>query len=236
MAYGGSTVVFAQGLFDLSIRQTPNLARRTRVLSSISPGENVSSEVENGSDAALLAAATRRDTQAYATLVARYQQQVYRVVWRLSNGHADTEDMTQEVFLRLWRNPGQLREAGALKGWLMRVASNLVMDRYRAKPMQDIETAQHVDDGRPSAEDELARNWTARRIDTAVAALPDRQKLAMTLVHFEQQGNIKAASIMGVSVDALESLLARARRSLKLALARDKDLLFAGLTEERHRP
>jgi RNA polymerase sigma-70 factor, ECF subfamily len=236
MVSGGSTVVFAPGLFDVSIRQTRRLPRRAAVLSSIAPDEDANDKAESGSDAALLAAATRRDAEAYATLVARYQIQVYRVVWRLSNGHADTEDMTQEVFLRLWRNPGQLREVGALKGWLMRVASNLVMDRYRAKPMQDIESAEHVDDGRPSAEDELARNWTARRIDAAVAALPDRQKLAMTLVHFEQQGNIKAASIMGVSVDALESLLARARRSLKLALATDKDLLFAGLTEERHRP
>jgi RNA polymerase sigma-70 factor, ECF subfamily len=192
-------------------------------------------DIGTASDAALLAAASRQDASAFAGLVARYEQQVFRVVWRLTSGHADAEDITQETFLRLWRNPGQLREAGALKGWLMRVASNLAMDRYRSKSMQELEQAEHVDDGKPSAEDEMAKNWTTKRIDTAIAALPDRQKLALTLVHFEQLGNIRAASAMEISVDALESLLARARRSLKLALAQDKEMLFAGLIDEGRR-
>jgi RNA polymerase sigma-70 factor, ECF subfamily len=196
---------------------------------------NDMSATGEASDAALLAAATRRDAAAFATLVARYEKQVFRLVWRLTNGHTDAEDITQEAFLRLWRNPGQLREAGALKGWLMRVASNLAMDRFRAKPLQDLEAAADVGDGKPTAEDEMARTWTTRRIDEAISALPDRQKLALTLVHFEQIGNIRAAAVMEVSVDALESLVARARRSLKLALAADRDLLFAGIVDEGQR-
>jgi RNA polymerase sigma-70 factor, ECF subfamily len=211
--------------------QTIERSRAGR-LSGQSFGFDNISGVGEASDTALLAAATRRDASAFALLVLRYERQVFRVVWRLTNGHADAEDITQEVFLRLWRNPGQLREAGALKGWLMRVASNLAMDRFRAKPMQDLEQAAEVSDGKPSAEDELAKTWTTKKIDMAIAALPDRQKLALTLVHFEQLGNIKAAATMDVSVDALESLLARARRSLKLVLATDKEMLFAGLGNE----
>ena len=203
-----------------------------RRLNGQSQGFEDTSNSGEASDAALLDAATRRDASAFASLVVRYEKQVFRVVWRLTRGHTDAEDITQEVFLRLWRNPGQLREAGALKGWLMRVASNLVVDRFRAKPMQDLEQAAEVGDGKPTAEDEMAKTWTTKRIDTAIAALPDRQKLALTLVHFEQVGNIKAASMMEVSVDALESLLARARRSLKMTLAADKDVLFAGLVDE----
>jgi RNA polymerase sigma-70 factor, ECF subfamily len=214
--------------------QTNEQSRAGR-LSGQKLGTDVTSEFGEASDAALLAAATCRDANAFAFLVARYEKQVFRVVWRLTNGHTDAEDITQEVFLRLWRNPGQLREAGALKGWLMRVASNLAMDRFRAKPMQELEQAAEVGDGKPTAEDELAKTWTTKKIDTAIAALPDRQKLALTLVHFEQVGNIKAAAIMEVSVDALESLLARARRSLKMALAADKELLFAGLLDEGRR-
>jgi RNA polymerase sigma-70 factor, ECF subfamily len=210
------------------VGQTIEQSRAGR-LSGQSFGFDNTFGVGEASDAALLAAATRRDASAFALLVGRYQHQVFRVVWRLTNGHADAEDITQEVFLRLWRNPGQLREAAALKGWLMRVASNLAMDRFRAKPMQDLEQAAEVSDGKPSAEDELAKTWTTRKIDDAIAALPDRQKMALTLVHFEQLGNIRAAAIMDVSVDALESLLARARRSLKMALATDKEMLFAGL-------
>ena len=183
-------------------------------------------------DARLLKAAAQGSTAAFTKLVGQYQDLIYRIVWRLSNGHADAEDITQEVFLRLWKNPGQIREAGALKGWLVRVASNLVMDKYRARPLQDIDQVGELEDGRPTAEDSLALSWSAKRIDAAIAALPDRQKLALSLVHFEQLGNGEAAEIMEVSVDALESLLARARRNLKTALQGDKELLLASIANE----
>lgn len=211
--------------------QTTNRSRAGR----LSGDSETNVEPVDASDAALLAAAVRRDATAFAILVGRYEKQVFRVVWRLTKGHTDAEDITQEVFLRLWRNPGQLREAGALKSWLMRVASNLAMDRFRAKPMQDLDQAAEVGDGKPTAEEQMTKTWTTKRIDEAIAALPERQKLALTLVHFEQIGNIKAASAMEVSVDALESLLARARRSLKLALAADREMLFAGLVDEGQR-
>ncbi len=215
------------------IRQRTEFARAVG-LNRNGSGSAYQPETGEATDAALLAAAARRDAIAFAALVARYQTQVFRVVWRLTRGHTDAEDITQEVFLRLWRNPGQIREAAALKGWLIRVASNLAMDRYRAKPMQELDTALDIGDGKSSAEDTMARSWTERRIDAAIAALPDRQKLALTLVHFEQMGNIKAAALMEISVDAIESLLARARRSLKVALAAEKDTLFAGIADEGH--
>ena len=92
-------------------------------------------------DAELLQASAQRNQQAFAVIVARYHAPVYRVAWRLNGGHVDTDDIAQETFLKLWNNPAQLREAGALNGWLMRVASNLVMDRYRQKPMLELDYA-----------------------------------------------------------------------------------------------
>ena len=170
---------------------------------------------ETATDSALLEASSRRVQRAFAVLVSRYYKDVYRVVWRVSGGHADTEDITQETFMRLWAKPDQLREAKALKGWLLRVASNLVMDRFRRRPMQDLEAAEAVADGAASAEEQLGLAYVTKVVDAAIAQLPDRQKLALTLVHFEQMSNISAAAAMGISVDALESLLARARRGLK---------------------
>ena len=170
---------------------------------------------ETATDSALLEASSRRVQRAFTVLVSRYYKDVYRVVWRVSGGHADTEDITQETFMRLWAKPDQLREAKALKGWLLRVASNLVMDRFRQKPMQDLEAAEAVADGAASAEEQLGLAFVSKAVDAAIAQLPDRQKLALTLVHFEQMSNISAAAAMGISVDALESLLARARRGLK---------------------
>ena len=170
---------------------------------------------QTASDAELLAEASLHNQTAFSVIVARYYPQVYRVAWRLNGGHVETDDITQETFLKLWNNPGQLREAGALKGWLMRVASNLVMDRYRQRKLLDLDQAGDVADGAISAQDLMEHNQVSKLIDNAIATLPDRQKLALALVHFEHMTNIAAAAAMEISVDALESLLARARRSLK---------------------
>lgn len=194
---------------------------------------SVPAGLDQATDADLLQHARARDGSAFAKLVDRHFPVVHRVVWRMMNGHADAEDVAQEAFLRLWRDPQQVREGAALRGWLIRVASNLVMDRFRTRPMQELDDRFEIADSRETAEDALDRSRAVATIDAAVAGLPDRQKLALTLVHFEHMTNMAAASIMEVSVDALESLLARARRSLKERLAADKTMLLATLAAER---
>ncbi len=170
-------------------------------------------------DARLLAAAKRQDRQAFSLLLSRHYEVVYRVVWRLMRGHGDSEDVTQEAFLRLWKNPGQLRDAGALRGWLIRVASNLAMDRFRYNKEDALEAADDVMDDRADGARALEQKQIAARMDRAIAALPERQKLAITLVQFENLSNQAAADVMEISLDALESLLARAKRTLKQDLA-----------------
>jgi RNA polymerase sigma-70 factor (ECF subfamily) len=183
------------------------------------------------SDAELLTACTAADAQAFAQLLGRHQMMVRRVGWRMGLRGADVDDVAQETFLKLWNNPSQIREAAALKGWLVRVASNLVMDRFRKKPMDDLEAAEHVSDGSPAADDVMERNWAVQEVDQAIMSLPDRQRLALTLVHFEQIGNIAAAAAMDLSIDALESLLARARRALKDRLKSKAPQLLAAVSE-----
>ena len=99
--------------------------------------------------------------------------------------------------------------------------------------MQELDDRFEIADNRDNAEDVLDRTRAVATIDAAVAGLPDRQKLALTLVHFEHMTNTAAATIMDVSVEALESLLARARRSLKERLAANKTMLLATLAAER---
>jgi len=183
---------------------------------------------QSATDAALLEASARHVEPAFVVLIQRYQRDVYRLVWRISAGHADSEDIAQETFLRLWLNPAQVREAKALKGWLLRVASNMVMDRYRRKPMLNIEAAEDIADMAPGPDGWRELSQVSRAVDTAIAQLPDRQRMALALVHFEQMSNIAAAEVMELSVDALESLLARARRRLKEILGPEgKEMLLA---------
>jgi RNA polymerase sigma-70 factor, ECF subfamily len=192
----------------------------------------VLSGLHHESDADLLAAAVKRDAKAFGRLVARYHGLVYRVVWHQTKGHAESEDIAQEAFLRLWNNPAQIREAAALKGWLTRVAHNLAMDWFRKRPAQLTEEQGELSDDRPGVERRLQQDWAGARITRAVHGLPDRQRLAVTLVHFEHCSQADAAAVMELSVDAFESLLARARRALKEHLANDRQDLLAALTEE----
>ncbi|MGB8316162.1 MAG: sigma-70 family RNA polymerase sigma factor [Aestuariivirga sp.] len=176
----------------------------------------------------MLLASARRDAAAFAELVSRYYKPVYRMVWRMLNGNAETEDVAQEAFVKLWQNPAQVREAKALKGWLMRVASNLAIDRLRRKPHADIDAIEEQADPRQQTGRELEERAATMRVNQAIAGLPERQKLAVTLVHLEGMSNMAAAQVMDISVEAVESLLGRGRRALRESLAED----WRGLLDE----
>jgi RNA polymerase sigma-70 factor, ECF subfamily len=185
-------------------------------------------------DADLLVLSSKGNRAAFTELVDRLYPLVFRVVWRLTKGHADTEDIAQEAFVKLWKNAAELRDPSAMKAWLLRVASNLALDRYRGAPMQQVDEAFEIADNRPQADQAAMSNWAQRRIDTAIHNLPERQRLALTLVHFEHLSSTAAAATMEISIEALESLLSRARRALKEQLAADKADLLSAVQMEGH--
>lgn len=185
-------------------------------------------------DADLLALSAKGNKAAFTALVERLHPFVYRVVWRMTRGHADTDDIAQEAFVRLWKHASELRDVSATKAWLMRVASNLAMDRHRSNAKGSVDEAGEIADARPLADTAAMASWAQKRIDAALHALPERQRLALALTHFEQLPNAVAADSMGITVEALESLLARARRALKEQLAADKTELLSAVQMEGH--
>lgn len=178
-------------------------------------------------DGALLAAAARGDRAAFAELARRHYPACHRAAWRMTGGQ-DCEDLVQEAFLTLWRDPGQVREPRALRGWLLRLVTNRAIDRARRKPMTALD---EVAEPQAAAERSLERREVSEAVDRAIALLPERQRQALVLVHFEQLSNSDAAAAMDVSVEAVESLLARARRGLKARLDGARQGLFENLRE-----
>jgi RNA polymerase sigma-70 factor (ECF subfamily) len=133
---------------------------------------------------------------------------------------AEAEDVAQEAFLRAWKQAPKWREGVArFDTWLHRVALNLCYDRLRRR--RELPTADPPEQADPGfAPDRgLLAADVSRRVGEALQGLPERQREAIVLCHYQELGNIQAAEIMGVSVEALESLLARGRRSLRAALA-----------------
>ena len=178
-------------------------------------GRTTETDLSDDPDSTLLAEATAGDEKAFARLVERHYDIVYRVFWRVTSGHADTQDIVQEAFLKLWNNPGQVRQGLALRGWLMRVATNLAIDRARRKQASNIDEQPEIAASGPDALDQVLGGQSAHDINSALASLPERQRLALSLVYYENMSNIEAAAAMEISVDAIESLLARGRRALK---------------------
>lgn len=182
-------------------------------------------------DGGLLQAAARRNAAAFSEIVHRYYQPVFRLVWRMTGGKAEAEDIAQEAFLKLWQNPQQVREAGALKGWLMRVASNAVIDRSRKPRHGDLDAVPELSDPMARPDAPLDREQAQKLVDARLAALPERQRQALAMVYFEGMSNIETAAVMDISIEAVESLLARARRSLKDSLSGEWRELLGGLME-----
>ena len=139
----------------------------------------------NDSDGDLLAAMARGHATAFSAIVNRHHPAVSRLVWRMTGGHADTEDIVQETFVKLWRNPTQVRDGKALLGWLMRVASNGSIDRMRRKSHTALDAVREPPDPATGADAGLVRKAAALRVDGLIAELPERQRLALSLVYFE---------------------------------------------------
>jgi RNA polymerase sigma-70 factor (ECF subfamily) len=162
------------------------------------------------------------DHAACRTLVERHLARVVAFATRTLGNRADAEDVTQDTFLRLWRSAPGWRPGGArLTTWLYRVALNLCLDRLARRRETRLDDAPEPVDPAPPAAELLDRRALGARVNAEIAALPPQQRVANTLSHYEGLGNVEAAEVLGVSVEALESLLARGRRTLRARLGAD---------------
>ena len=171
-------------------------------------------------DAALLARAAAGDEPAFAQLVDRHLPRLHALAWRPLGSVAEAEEVTQETLLRAWRQLSSWQAGRALfSTWLHRVALNLVNDRLRTRREQvPIEDAELVSEA-AGPDRTASQAQRAARVQQALQALPERQRDAILLCHFEGMGNIEAAAALEVSVEALESLVSRARRALRQSLS-----------------
>jgi RNA polymerase sigma-70 factor (ECF subfamily) len=143
---------------------------------------------------------------------------------------ADAEEVAQEVFLRVWQQAAKWRAGEArFSTWLHRVTLNLCHDRLRRRRETALEAAGDLPTGSPPPGADLQRAAVAARVQRALTGLPDRQRDAILLCHYQELGNIEAAAVLGVSIEALESLLARGRRRLRELLAEEANDLMGEL-------
>lgn len=175
-------------------------------------------------DADLVARVGRGDRAAATALMARHLPRMLALARRMLTDPVEADDAVQDAFIQLWTHAARWEPGRAKFGtWLYRVTLNKCYDRLRRRPTAPLEAAAHVADPAPAADATLQNTAISAQIEAALAELPERQRAAIQLCHYEGCGNIEAAEIMGVSVEALESLLARGRRTLRGRLSHLKD-------------
>ena len=205
------------------------MSRLTVAAKRVVPGPPGGSPgAEMSEDASLVAAAADGDAAAFRSLVDRHLSGVLAVARRMLRDDAEAEDVAQEALLRLWRSADGL-EVGpqGLRPWLRRVVSNLCVDRMRSgRRLMVVEEV--PDRAEPATQlTQMEARDVSQRVDAALKELPDRQRMALTLFHYEGLSQVEVGRIMGISDEAVESLLARARRNLKGALREEWRELLA---------
>lgn len=175
-------------------------------------------------DAAVMAAVAAGDEAAFAELARRVAPAILRFARAtLSVSPAEAEEVVQEALIRLWQQAPSWQPDARVSTWLHKVAYRLCIDRLRRqRPAVDIDAIEPVlADPAPLATEMLMRLEDANAVRAAVDALPERQRIAIVLCHFQGLSQAEAAAIMGIGEEAYESLLARGRRRLRTTLTEE---------------
>lgn len=166
-------------------------------------------------DTALVRACQRGDIEAFEQIFRVYRNPVFRLAYRFTGNRDDAEDLTQEIFLKVFENIGSFRYESSFATWLYRIAVNTCMNFQRDK--KPAESLGVTDDLGSSVSPEAIceRGELQRKIEAEIASLPNPLKIAFLLVVVEGMTYREASEILGLSVDALRMRVSRARQILR---------------------
>lgn len=170
-------------------------------------------------DAALMARVAARDGVAFRQLAEAHGIVMRRIAYRMLNDVTEAEDVAQEAFLRLWQSAPRWRETGSgVGGWLNRVTTNLCLDRLRRRRFTSDEAAPDRADDAPAADQMMENDQQRALVVRCIDTLSPRQRAAIVLTYYEELPNQAAADALEMNIKAFESLLFRARQTMRNAL------------------
>ena len=167
-------------------------------------------------DRVLMARVVQRDQYAFAVLAERHAPTALGLAQRIVRSTADAEDVVQESLTRLWVFADRWNPSGArFSSWFYRIVTNQAISRLRRRTGEPLDAVDEPSDESPSPHDQVAGHEIGRAIAEAIGRLPPRQRAAIALCYDNGLSCAEAAEAMGVSIGTMESLLFRARRSLR---------------------
>jgi len=174
-------------------------------------------------DDALMARTAQGEEAAFRLLVLRWEADVRAFLVHMLRSPEEAEDLTQDTFVRVFREADRYRPAGLFRSWLFRIAGNLARSRLRRRKIigwLSLDPDRHdvVDQG-PAPDEVLDAAARVRVVRAALAQLPDRQREAITLHRYQGLKYREIAEVMGTTVPGVESLVQRALAALRRDLA-----------------
>ena len=198
--------------------------------------ENAASGTERGagaerSDAEIMLAVAAGDEVGYTYLVGKYHRQIIHFLYRMVHNEAVAEELAQEVFLRVYRSRESYRAEAKFSTWLYRIATNLAVNHARdtkherTAPTLELDsvdqetgTTPEVADDDPNIEQRMLREERMAAIRAQVAALPERQRMAVLMHKYQEMDYRQIGEVLKLSESATKSLLFRAYQSLRESL------------------
>jgi RNA polymerase sigma-70 factor (ECF subfamily) len=184
----------------------------------------------NEEDLALMADVARGDENAFAKIVEKHQPAVLGTVAKMTNQSPDTEDIAQQVFIRLWKSAERYQPTAKFTTFLFTITRNLVFNATRKKSGKNESSFDALEenwgqsiedknsDSRPDKS--IEQNELRQEIDRAISSLPEKQRLAVILRRYEKMPYEEIAITLEISVPAVKSQLFRARTALRESLGR----------------
>jgi len=197
---------------------------------------------EHDPDAALMLRVSQGDTHAFAELVEKYKQPVINVAARMLRDPVEAEDLAQNVFVQVYKSADRYRVASKFSTWLFTIVRNLCLNEIRRRsrhpadsmdaqhPEQEDQPLQQFEDKATfSPPETLLHGELEKKIEEALAELPENQRTAIVLCRQDELSYEEIAEVLGCSLSATKSLIHRGRDFLKQKL---KPYLKTGVWRE----
>jgi len=177
----------------------------------------------------LLHKTARGDGTAFRALVIRHQNHVFNLAYRILGDRQRSEDVAQEVFLKVWQTATTFQQKSKFTTWLYRITVNLCLNEIKSQRrwrwlrllhvLKTNEVAtEHLIDQSPTAEELVIAQELNQRITKALQALPENQRIALILRRYGGLSYQEISGVLDCSVSAVEALLVRAKRTVQAFL------------------
>lgn len=186
-------------------------------------------------DTDLLTRAAAGDPAAFQVLVEQHRSMVYRVAYQFAGNHHDADDITQDVFIKVYRSLARFRQDAQLTSWIYRIAMNACIDhRRRQMPANtfhcgdDTEQLANTPEARPGPEAVAYAGELGELLEAAVGRLPDGQRIVFIMRHHEGLKLGEIAEALGLAEGTVKRQLHTAIHRLRAVLVAAKVTVEAG--------